>query len=206
MKFNLDTDQEEVRHILADLGTYCGSITPQAGGRYEVPAGSGIPLAYVAGLGELPAREQDLRNCLLRLGGEDFLDFLDTHDVTTALAAAFARAGDESTAPESVGYVGNAFENFLAGLAATKTPPVDLAMCQGLISKAERLKSEACIATKHLGYASYLGHLRNAADHGSDPETGKQWVITSRSAAEACQVAVSAMLSCFRFMSGDCRL
>jgi predicted XRE-type DNA-binding protein len=37
----------------------------------------------------------------------------------------------------------------------------------------------------------YLGHLRNAADHGVDSEIGTQWQVSAKTAVEYVHVAQS---------------
>ena len=72
----------------------------------------------------------------------------------------------------------NACENFLVKLANEANPAVDLEGATGVISKADRLRAANVIAQKQMGFMTFIGQLRNAADHGIDDEVNLDWAIT----------------------------
>ena len=66
-------------------------------------------------------------------------------------------------------------ESFLAELAGRMT--VNLAGASGIISKLDKFRVNNKLPKKIVEAAKYLGHVRNAADHGIDVEVNAQWVI-----------------------------
>lgn len=55
-------------------------------------------------------------------------------------------------------------------------------------------KDQQVIADKHMGYFRFLGHLRNAADHGQDPDLNMEWEITP----EAVQLGALSLLAAIK--------
>ncbi len=78
----------------------------------------------------------------------------------------------------AVVHIGNAAENFLIKIADASTPAVSLSGATGVTSKAQRIADQHVIADKQMGYFRFLGHLRNAADHGQDPDVNMEWEIS----------------------------
>jgi hypothetical protein len=99
--------------------------------------------------------------------------------------------------------VANACENFLVKLAADQSPPVDLSTKTGIIQKAMALKASGALAGKHMGYLDYLGHLRNAADHGIDPDVNADWDVTPEAAKLGVFILLAAIKSAIALKGGQ---
>lgn len=74
----------------------------------------------------------------------------------------------------------NAFESFLADYAAQKG--ISLSGRNGILQKRDALSAH--ISKKHRGMIEFVGQIRNAADHGADPDENNQvWTITNETAS-----------------------
>ena len=73
----------------------------------------------------------------------------------------------------------NAFESFLADFAVRKG--VSLSGRNGILQKRDALSAH--ISKKHRGMIEFVGQVRNAADHGADPDENNQvWTISNETA------------------------
>ena len=70
-------------------------------------------------------------------------------------------------------HAGNAVESFLSQLAAHHG--VNVQNAHGINAKVDVLAKANHLLSKHKFMVKYLGHVRNAADHGVDAEIGTQW-------------------------------
>ena len=68
---------------------------------------------------------------------------------------------------------------------------VNLQNATGLNAKADTLGRQGALTDKHKNMLKYLGHVRNAADHGTDPAVGHAWEISRTTAVEYVHVAMS---------------
>ena len=76
-------------------------------------------------------------------------------------------------------YAGNAFESFLLQIANDNQ--ISLLGKNGIMQKSDALSS--VLPKKHRGMIGYIGQVRNAADHGTDPdEDGKTWTVSEDTA------------------------
>jgi hypothetical protein len=60
-----------------------------------------------------------------------------------------------------------------------------------LNAKADTLAAANHLTTKHKFMLKYLGHIRNAADHGVDAEIGRQWDVSEDTCVEYVHVAIT---------------
>jgi hypothetical protein len=70
---------------------------------------------------------------------------------------------------------GNAVESYLEEYAARRT--VQLGNAPGINAKIDKLVAGNVMPKKLAAVGKYLGHVRNAADHGVDTEVGAPWAI-----------------------------
>ena len=73
---------------------------------------------------------------------------------------------------------GIAVENFLASIAAQCE--VATAGAHGINAKMDRLIEAGEYPRKLHNICKYLGHVRNAADHGNDEEIGAPWEVSQQ--------------------------
>lgn len=184
---DLAPHREEVKDALLSLGTYSGALVQQGGG--SVVAGHEVlenELETLAsGCDDLASAEQFISGRL----GPSVLEFSRT-DVLVPLSNALVRAlqGDGSGALTEAG---NGFESFLTFFGSQLGHPVDTK--HGINSKVEEIKKQAGLPGKIVNMTKYLGHLRNAADHGIDADVGASWTISTNTGLEFVYVACSAI-------------
>src|SRR5262249_25637602 len=73
------------------------------------------------------------------------------------------------------------------------TQGVNVAASPGINAKADVLTNARVLTTKHKFVLKYLGHVRNAADHGTDAEIGQHWQISQSTPVEFVHVALTAI-------------
>ena len=112
--------------------------------------------------------------------GEQLFASVDFSNVFSPLADALqkSRANPVDTRAVVV-YAANAFESFLDEFAHQKN--ISLAGKNGILQKRDALSS--ALSKKHRGMIDYIGQIRNAADHGADPDENSQmWTVTTETA------------------------
>jgi hypothetical protein len=106
--------------------------------------------------------------------GQDAADQVSKNDVIEPLANALIRAAtnDGRGAVVETGY---AVESFITAAAAGAN--VALGGATGINSKLQPFVTSHALPQKIASIGYYLGHVRNAADHGVDQEMGAAWDI-----------------------------
>ncbi|MHA1410477.1 MAG: hypothetical protein ACTSQY_09285 [Candidatus Odinarchaeia archaeon] len=79
-----------------------------------------------------------------------------------------------SNPENSIKTAADVFEDFLKKIATEEG--VDLTGANGIILVGDRLKTNNKITTKHLGYISFIGKIRNAFKHTTDVEINASWI------------------------------
>jgi hypothetical protein len=202
IRYAVPNHEEEVKETLTSLGHYCGSLTyePRQGIRVVRMEGEEEYLESFNLASRVGATADEWIR--LRLGDEAYRFIQDENDeIITNLRDAVSRSEVPNTAKEVIQSIGNAIENFQAKLAKTRTPPVALTGT-GIISKANELRRATLVMTKQRSFFEYLGHYRNAALHGIDPDIGSEWDIHDESAKIVLLVALSAMKSLVALVNG----
>jgi hypothetical protein len=97
---------------------------------------------------------------------------------------------------EAVLQAGIAIENFLVAVAAHHT--TNIGGASGVNAKMDRLVNAGHYPGKLHNVCKYLGHVRNAADHGADAEIGAPWDVagqTGRNYVFVATMFIRAMLA-----------
>ena len=201
----LTVHREEIASTLTDLGTFSSSLRVEAGGLL-LPRGRDDE-DYLSVTGEVLDDRQTALLFVNRQLGVSASQWIDQANVLDHLVMAYQRAAlshDDSRAP--IVHAANAIESVLDQIATHYTVP--LAGATGINAKADRLYQAAPrrITTKHLNVLKYLGHVRNAADHGVDHETGHVWAISEGTAFEYIHVAITTVSSLVALINGDYRI
>jgi hypothetical protein len=126
--------------------------------------------------------------------GDVAAEWINPQDVLDHLVTAYQRLAQ--TEPDSrarIVHAANAVESFLAQLAAARG--INVANAPGLNAKVDSLANGHHLTTKHKFILKYLGHVRNAADHGIDSEIGRQWDVSENTSVEYVHVAITAIRS-----------
>jgi hypothetical protein len=187
---DLDAHREDIKDTLVSLGTYCQAIETAGGGHYTVKATEfGNALARLAAAcADVAGAEVAIRSLI----GADVEAAADRASVIVPLSDALlaARDGDGRGA---VVNAGNAVESYLEAFAGRAG--VNVANAPGINAKLDRLDAAGTLPRKVVSVGKYLGNVRNAADHGVDPEVGAAWSIRNQSGLEYVHVACSFLAS-----------
>ena len=97
----------------------------------------------------------------------------------------------ENNTTSPVVHAGNAVESFLTQLGGYWG--VNLNNAPGINAKVDTLGNN--LSHKHKNMLKYLGHIRNAADHGIDPSINQSWAISKETAIEYVHVSLSTIKS-----------
>lgn len=183
---DLSSHHGEVKETLLSLGQYSQALLAEGGGVYRAreDAAEYELNALAEGCASDVAAEKLIRARL----GDHAVEKVSREEVVVPLANAIQKAG-ANDGRGAVVCAGNAVESYLSGLASRCG--VSLAGKLGINARAEELSSKGHLPKKLLNVAKYLGHVRNAADHGSDAEIGVPWTIRDATGVEYCFVACS---------------
>lgn len=183
---DLKAHPEDVKDTLVSLGTYSNALSTEGGGRYRPDEGAyeNALDTMLQGCREAASAEARVREQL----GPEASGRASREEVIIPLADAVlkARSGDSRGA---VVAAGNAVESYLAALAGRVS--VDLVGAAGLNAKLDRFDRDSKIPKKLVYVGKYLGHVRNAADHGTDDDVGAPWSIRKSTGVEYVFVACS---------------
>jgi hypothetical protein len=187
---DLDAHREGIKDTLISLGTYSGALLTEGGGHYRLgnPSEPNPLETLAAGAADLAAAEVRVREHI----GADVAAVASRVDVIVPLAEALLRArGNDGRG--AVVSAGNAVESYVADLAGRVG--VGLAGATGINAIIDRLDQANTLPKKLVFVGKYLGHVRNAADHGVDPDVGASWLIQSSTGTEYVFVACSFLRS-----------
>lgn len=183
---DLDLHQDDVKDTLLSLGQYSQAISAEGAGIYRATGDiSTYDLAVLAtGCEDDVAAERLVRERLgLQAAGRVSRD-----EVLVPLTQAIRRARGQD-GRGAVVVAGNAVESYLAELAGRLG--VSVAGRHGINAKVDALSQAGQLPTKLKDVSKYLGHIRNAADHGIDAEVGTAWNIRASTGLEYVFVACS---------------
>jgi hypothetical protein len=183
----LDAHREEIKDTLLSLGTYSHALITEGGGRYrpqDNPQEQTL-LTLAQGSGDLAAAEARVREQI----GADAAALVSRQEVIVPISNALIRARD-GDARGAVVDAGNAVESFLAAFGQRLGVPA-VAGAPGINAKLDRLSEAHTLPSKLVYVGKYLGHVRNAADHGIDPDVGAAWNIRPATGIEYVFVACS---------------
>jgi hypothetical protein len=133
--------------------------------------------------------------------GTEAAGWANEDEVLSPLVTAYIRAADRTDTRAPILYAGNAVESFLSQVGTHFA--VNLVGAHGINAKVERLTPPGHLKTKQSFMFKYLGHIRNGADHGIDPEIGSTWEISPETAIEYVHVAMTAIRSVVLSISGN---
>jgi hypothetical protein len=188
--FELVAHREEIKETLVNLGTYGQAIESAGGGQYGLRATQfdNTLARLAAACADQAGAETAIRTFI----GADVEDVCDRANVIVPLADALiaARDGDGRNA---VVNAGNAVESYLVAFAGRAG--VNIGGATGINGKLERFDTAKALPKKLVSVGKYLGNIRNAADHGTDPEVGAAWSIRTQTGHEYVNVACSFLVS-----------
>jgi hypothetical protein len=200
--FTLTAHRDEIRDTLVSLGTYSRAIVTEGAGNYQLEVGSLANHLQVLSEActEMVASEARVRT---QLGpGAEHLLAAQRDNIVVPLADALIRANNRDGSG-AVQQAGNAVEAHIDSMAVRMGIP--LAGATGIMRKLQRFETPPRhLPAKLVHVGSYLGSVRNAADHGGDPDIGgNRWRIRDATGLEYVYVACSFISATIAIERGD---
>ncbi len=169
---------------MTSLGTYANSIKHEGGGLY-LPSDDGIS-EYLRIINELFQERQSCELFIRRKIGDEAFLWIDRQTVLENIITAYCCLENvENDSRSPIVHAGNGLESFLIQVGTLNG--ISLIGANGIIQKVERLPLPEKIKAK----GRFLGHIRNASDHGVDPVIGHQWTIYDTTAIEYIYVSMN---------------
>lgn len=197
VKLDLDGHREQIKETLLSLATYSGALTAGQGNTYERDARGLTSL-----LDELSAGSRDVAEATLTIRQElgTAAGQVDHDHVLLPLVAGLRHAA-ASNGREAVLQAGIAVENFLVAVAAGNG--TNIGGANGVNAKMDRLVQAGHFPPKLLNVCKYVGHVRNAADHGADADIGSPWIISAQTGRNYIFVAVMFIRAMLAHQAGN---
>ncbi|MDE4276193.1 hypothetical protein PXK58_17820 [Phaeobacter gallaeciensis] len=197
-RLDLDCHREEIKDTLVSLATFSGALTVSHGNNYERDnkSMSNLLAELAAGSGEEAAAVYRVREEI----GANAAAVCDHDEVIAPLAAGARHASGGGTGREAVVNAGNAIESFLNWYGNERGHSVGGS--HGLNAKVESLRGAGHLPPKLVNASKYLGHIRNAADHGVDADIGTSWNISDATGRNYVFVAAQFIRSVVDFHEG----
>ena len=168
---------KDIRNAIINIATYSKAMINDGASSYKLNQDE---VTYIEIL-ELALRFKANDDNALRVQlGECVCNFLDTDRVFNPLSDAYSRIQNFDSDPKApILYAANAFESFLHQIADKHS--ISLSGRSGIGQKSDALNK--VISKKHRGMIQYISQVRNAADHGADPdENGDIWEVSEATA------------------------
>ncbi len=201
LRFDYDNHESEIRETLVSLGQFSGSLIYGTETGYLVDTSEEAE-AFLAAAEQITTDSAAVESFIRERLGDEVYGYVQDEEeaIITHLRSALQKVVSGEADRTAVVHIGNASENFLVKLARESAPAVDLTGATGVISKAQRLKDQGVITEKHMGYMRFIGQLRNAADHGEDPDIHMEWEITPEAVLLGSLAIVGAIKSASIFV------
>jgi hypothetical protein len=191
VKYSLSQHRDEIADTLVSLGTYARSLKTEGAGQYKVCEIDKTPTFYDI-IDKVIQDRESAKILLNNLLGEGIVSNLNCVNIIEPLITSILELQnihEDSNSP--IVHAANAFESFLVEEATYRT--VDLGSATGINSKAQKLKDAQCLNTKYFNITKYIGHIRNAADHGTDSDIHTIWDITPETSKCYVHIVINAI-------------
>jgi hypothetical protein len=173
-------------------GTFAGSLIRAENGQYAPATVPGTLNLLRQSVDRLFTQEQDARQLVLDYLGQEAFEFIEG-DIRDSLISAILMFSNNNDPIRVILQLGNTYESFLRLVGYRR---VNLRNAHGIIQLGDRLRGSQLIAQKHLGAIGHIGQIRNATDHGGDPnENNRSWQITRSITQLTILTALSSMRS-----------
>lgn len=157
-------------------GTYARLLVRQNNGQYGPTSQSETLQLLRHSLDTLSNQDQDARQFILEQIGREAYDFIEG-DIRDSLADTVTMLSNDNEPGQIILQASNVYEDFLRLVGYRR---VNLRSAHGIIQVGNQLRSNGLITQKHLGSIQLIGQIRNASDHGGDPDEGNRcWHIAS---------------------------
>ncbi len=192
--------RNEIANTLISLGTYTNSLQAQGGGQYQT---SSQPLSDqdVKNIQSLTGDRQSIEQTLVQRLSEELYQRLNRPDVFVPLVDAISLIQNAHNDPRApIVHAGNAVETYLSEIA--NHYGVNIVGANGINAKIDRICAAQHLSVKHKNMIKYLGHVRNACDHGIDADIGSAWQISTSTSKEYVHVAISSIKAIHEAVQG----
>lgn len=175
--YSMASNERDIKNTLISIATYAKALRSDGANLYSFVEDSETYSLVENALEITTITETTLRTFL----GEQLYSFVNEENVFQPLVDALKKSKCSPIDTRSViVYAANSFESFLEDYANSKS--ISLSGKTGILSKRDALSTH--LSKKHRGMIDFIGQVRNAADHGSDPDENNQmWTITEETAA-----------------------
>lgn len=173
----MTSNERDVKNTLISIATYAKALKSEGANLYSF-----VEDVDAVGIIEAALRSANItENSLRTYWGENLYTFVNTSNVFAPLVEALQKTHSGTMDVRSIVVcAANAFESFLADYAVRKG--VSLSGRNGILQKRDALSAH--ISKKHRGMIEFVGQVRNAADHGADPDENNQvWTISNETAS-----------------------
>lgn len=189
--YSLTPHRDEIKDTFISLGTFTQSLITEGAGSFKVVDFENANADFLRVVADVAANRGLAEVTIRRRLGDEVANWINQQDVLSTLITAYQRVGIGDDDRACVVHAGNGIESFLVQFGAHKG--INLAGANGINAKVDRIGNH--LNAKHKNMLKYLGHVRNAADHGVDAEIGNPWEISSETATEYVHVAMSTIRS-----------
>jgi hypothetical protein len=187
---SLPAHRDVIKDTLISLGTYSRALVTEGGGNYQLEAASLVNAlqAIASAATDMTVAEGRIRSQLGPVAENVLAPQRDT--VIVPLADALVRANNRDGAG-AVQAAGNAVESHITAMAGRMA--ISLTGTTGIMQKLNRFGgTPRHLPMKIIHIGSYLGAIRNAADHGPDADINNaSWQIRDATGLEYVFVACS---------------
>jgi hypothetical protein len=175
--YSMPCGYKDIRNSIINIATYSKAMINDGASSYKLNQDE---VSYIEILELALKFKANDDNALRTQLGDSVCGYLNTEKVFNPLSDAYSKIQYAEADPKAtILYAGNAFESFLQQIADAHN--VSLVGKSGIGQKSDALSS--VISKKHRGMIQYICQIRNAADHGADPdEGGSIWDISNESA------------------------
>lgn len=197
--YKLETPRDDIKETLVSLGTYTRSLVSRGAGQFDLAEGLDSDATYMKLQMEVMAERERSELHVRKALGDEAAEWIEPNEVLNHLVTAYQRLSDDTEPRAPILHAGNAFESFLAQIG--QHHHVNL-KGNGINAKLDELAGGNHILKKHCFMAKYLGHVRNGADHGVDPETNHTWEISFDTSIQYVHVAISVIRDIVAYVNG----
>ncbi|MGD8720137.1 MAG: hypothetical protein PVH29_15115 [Candidatus Zixiibacteriota bacterium] len=197
--YSMNASFDDIQDTLIDFGTYTNSLIYMGTGNYvvnekadDLSANLSIAIVERESIESYVSEKLGLEN-LVRLNNDEVINPLIN------AYHALLNLENDTTAP--VTHAANAVESYLNIFG--QAVGTNVSNISGINGKAEELLRQNNLHRKHRNMLSYLGHVRNAADHGTDAAINAAWVISPNTAVEYVSVATSVIISLVKYLNQE---
>lgn len=189
--FGLGRHRDEIKDTLVNLGTFAQSLRSEGAGLFKVAELDSRRAGFLQVVAEVVAERATAEVVVRRRIGPEASAWVNEIEVLSPIITAYQKIPNSDDTRSPVLYAGNAVESFLSQVGAHFG--VNLAGASGINAKVDNLRQAGHLRKKQSFMLKYLGHVRNAVDHGTDPDIGSTWAISPETACEYVHVAISAI-------------